>query len=430
MVRILEVVHQFPPSKVGGTEIYTQNLSRELAKRGHEVVVFHREERAVEQPYEEEYISQGLKIRRVCYNLNGASSLEAFFSSFSNRFIEESFVQLLEDMQPDIVHFQHLKDLSVSLVTLAHRRGLPAVLTLHDYWLFCGNAQLITPRQKICSGPFFWLNCAYCAASRVKAPHLRLAAPFVAALFAYRSLRVNRAMSKIALFLTPTLFTREIFVRHGTPEAKIRHLGPGIEIEVIERVPLEKRGQILHFVYIGGLAWQKGVHVLVEAFNDLDSKKAALSIYGDESAFPDYSARLHKLARNPAIRFLGRLPHHQLGQVLARADVVVVPSVWYETYCLVVQEAFAAKVPVIASNLGALAQSVRNGVDGLLVLPGDPRALREAMERVMETSSLLESWRDNIVPVKALKEHADEILTIYEELLAQGRREWPVEDPP
>ena len=420
-MRILQVVHQFPPMRVGGTEIYTQNLSRELAKRGHEVVIFHREERAVEQPYEEECISQGLKIRRVCSNLNGVSPLEAFFSSFSNRFIEESFVQLLEEMQPDIVHFQHLKDLSVSLVTLAHRRGLPTVLTLHDYWLFCGNAQLITPRQKVCSGPFFWLNCAYCAAARVGAPFLMVAAPAIAGLFAYRAYLVGRSIRDVDLFVAPTVFVKEVFVKRGLPEEKVRQIDHGIDLQ--GREGTKRLDDKLHFVYIGGLAWQKGVHVLIEAFNKLDPERAVLSVYGDEEFFPSYVEDLHRMARNPAIRFLGKLAHEQLGQVLAETDVLVVPSLWYETSSLVIQEAFAAQVPVIASRLGALVEKVRHQVDGLLFAPGEPEALRQAVERLIETPSLLSDLRSHIRPVKKMAEHANEILGLYQELMSRTAAE-------
>jgi glycosyltransferase involved in cell wall biosynthesis len=98
----------------------------------------------------------------------------------------------------------------------------------------------------------------------------------------------------------------------------------------------------------------------------------------------------------------------------------VVPSIWYETYCLVIQEAFAAKVPVIASNLGALPESVTDGVDGLLVPPHDVSALRDTMLKVINNRSLLADLRNNIPPVKSQREHADEILALYEELLSGG----------
>lgn len=417
-MRILQVVHQFPPSNIGGTEIYTQSLARELAAQGHEVIVFHREEHTAKQPFWEEHKFDGVRIHRACYNISTASPLKAFFLSFRNRFIEKGFARLLAETQPDIVHFQHLKDLSLSLIEAAVQQGMPMVMTLHDYWLLCGNAQLVRPDGSICPGPFLWLNCAHCAAATVKRPQLRLAAPFVATLFAYRSLRVNRAMRRMPLFVSPTLFTKRLFVRHGVPPPKIRHIAPGIEMEAIETTHVDRRDGIVQFVYVGGLSWQKGVHVLIEAFNGIDPAQASLTIYGDQSAFPDYSARLHEMATNPAIQFLGSLPHDQLGRVLPNADAIVVPSVWYETYCLVIQEAFAAKVPVIASNLGALPESVTDALDGLLVPPHDVSALRDTMLKVINNRSLLADLRKNIPPVKSQREHADEILALYEELLS------------
>jgi len=279
---------------------------------------------------------------------------------------------------------------------------------------------LVRPNGSICPGPLLWLNCADCAAARVHKPHLLLGAPFIAALFAYRSLMVKRAMSRVPLFVSPTLFTKQVFERHGAPQAKIRHLAPGIDMEAIATTHVDRRDGLLQFVYVGGLSWQKGVHVLVEAFNGINPDEARLRVYGDESSFPEYSARLHELATNPAIHFLGSLPHEELGQVLSSADAVVVPSVWYETYSLIIQEAFAAKVPVIASNLGALAERVTDGVDGLLVPPHDATALRDTMQRVIDNRSLLAGLRNNIPPVKGLREHTDEILALYDELLSQG----------
>jgi glycosyltransferase involved in cell wall biosynthesis len=421
-MRILQVVHQFPPTKIGGTEIYTQNLASSLATQGHEVTVFHREALVTDQPCSEERVFDGVRIHRVCYNVSTASPLRSFLRSFSNGFIEKDFARLLNEARPDVVHFQHLKDLSLALIDVTARHGIPLLMTLHDYWLLCGNAQLVRPNGSVCPGPLLWLNCAHCAAARVERPHLLFGAPLIASLFAYRSLMVRRAMSRVPLFITPTLFTKRVFERHGLPQAKIRHLAPGIDIEVPRTKRVDERDRVVQFVYVGGLSWQKGVHVLVEAFNGIDRAEARLCVYGDESSFPEYSASLHEQATNPAIQFMGRVPHQELGQVLADADVVVVPSVWYETYCLIIQEAFAAKVPVIASNLGALAERVTDGVDGLLVPPHDAGALRGAMQKVIDDRSLLAGLRESVPRMKRLREHTEEILTLYEGLLAPGRQ--------
>ncbi|MDP2952237.1 MAG: glycosyltransferase family 4 protein, partial [Chloroflexota bacterium] len=364
--------------------MYTESLAQELGRRGHDVLVFYPEENIT--PGEEEETTSGFRVHRVLYP-PGSNPLQLFLLSFRNPFVERSFARLIERERPDIVHFQHLKGLSVKLIPLVKGYGLPTIYSLHDYWLFCGNAQLITPRQKVCSGPFFWLNCAYCAAARIEAPFLVMAAPAIAGLFAYRAYLVGRAIRDVDLFVAPTAFVKEVFIKRGLPEGKVRQIDHGIDFQVREGT--ERLDDKFHFAYIGGLAWQKGVHVLIRAFNKLDPERAVLSVYGDEEAFPSYVEDLHRMARNPAIRFSGRLTHEELGPVLADTDVLVVPSLWYETSSLVIQEAFAAQVPVIASRLGALAEKVRHEVDGLLFAAGKPEALRQAMERLMETPSLL-----------------------------------------
>ncbi|MFY0038682.1 glycosyltransferase, partial [Acinetobacter baumannii] len=76
------------------------------------------------------------------------------------------------------------------------------------------------------------------------------------------------------------------------------------------------------------------------------------------------------------------MPRGAMRTRIGRAAALVVPSLWYEGLPMVVAEAFAAGTPVIASRIGALAHLVEDGVTGLLVAPGDPAALAEAIERL------------------------------------------------
>ena len=119
--------------------------------------------------------------------------------------------------------------------------------------------------------------------------------------------------------------------------------------------------------------------MLVEAFNRLPEAAAALTIYGSETAFPDYAAEVRTLAAHPNIRFAGPLDHRHVGAALRQMDCLVVPSVWYENSPLVIQEAFAMGLPVIASRLGALAEKVQDGRTGYLFAPGDSADLARAV---------------------------------------------------
>ena len=411
-MRILQVVHQFPPMRVGGTEIYTESLAQELGRRGHDVLVFYPEENAT--PGEEEEAACGFRVHRVLYPPAG-SPLRLFLLSFRNPFVERSFAHLIERERPDIVHFQHLKGLSARLVPLVKTYGLPTVYSLHDYWLFCANAQLITSGARLCQGPILWLNCAQCAATRIQAPYLVLAAPIIACLFYYRARLLRKAVHSIDTFLAPTAFVRDIFVKKGIPEDKIRQMELGIHLfegGLLER----KEDGSLRISYIGNLAWQKGVHILIQAFSRLDQDRAVLNIYGGEDTFPRYTQELHRLARSPSIRFMGALPRERLWLALAETDILVIPSLWYETFSLVALEAFAAGVPVIASRLGALEERIHHGQDGLLFRPGDPDDLARYLQLLMNEPTVLERLRRNVRPPKPITRLAGEMEALYQEL--------------
>ena len=86
----------------------------------------------------------------------------------------------------------------------------------------------------------------------------------------------------------------------------------------------------------------------------------------------------------PRVRFMGELSREQVWGCLAKVDVLVVPSLWYEAFSLIAHEAFLAGIPVIASRLGALAEVVQDGVDGLLVPPSDVSAWTATLQRLVD----------------------------------------------
>ncbi|WP_322799268.1 glycosyltransferase, partial [Thermoflexus sp.] len=135
-----------------------------------------------------------------------------------------------------------------------------------------------------------------------------------------------------------------------------------------------------------------------------------------------YASYLRALA-GPNVRFLGRLNREEVWNTMAQADVVAVPSLWFEAYSFLVSEAFAAGLPVLASRLGALAERVRDGVDGLLLPPGDVAAWRAAIQQLIEDPDLLARLRANIRPPMTMEEHVERLEEIYTKCLeARGAR--------
>lgn len=402
-MRILHLLHQYLPEKTGGTELYTQTLWRHQRAMGHDAALFTPSQQA--HPPE-------TAVFRV--PLGQRSPTAVLGSNFYQPAAEAAFTQALQIHQPQLVHIQHLMGLPFKLVKQIEQAGIPYVVTLHDYWYWCANAQLFTNYDEtVCAGPRGWLNCARCALARAGFPHAYPLMPAIAPLFAYRHGRLAAILNGAAALIAPTQFTADIYRQMGVQPQVIPH---GIQLPA--QLPARPRPSGLHIAYIGGIAPQKGVHVLIDALNRLPTTDMRATIYGDLHAFPDYVAELQTAVRHPGVRFAGLLPHAQLWHALAEVDLVVVPTLWYETASLIVQEAFAAGVPVLASDIGVMPERVRDGVNGQLFAAGDAAALAALLQKVWAEPALLAQWRAGIEPVFTIEAHVAAVTAVYEQALA------------
>ena len=414
-MRVLNIVHQYPPEFVGGTELYTQTVARSLTARGNAVSVFCPSgqagdpARAVVSSDEE-----GVRVHRV--PLGPRSANAKFLDIFTQHTLSAALAAVLQQEHPDLVHIQHLMGLPARLIDKVALAGIPFIVTLHDYWYGCANAQLLTnTRQEICAGPHWWINCGQCAVARAGHPDWRVLAPAIAPLLGYRHWLLRRVLTRATWLIAPTEFVGETYRQLGAPADRIQVIPHGIEVPSDLPAAQPRSPGVLRVAYIGGLAWQKGVHVLIEAVNGLPAEEIQLSIYGNTAAFPDYAAALKRLVSHPHIDFAGHLPRSRLWITLRSVDVVVVPSLWYEASPLIIQEAFAAGVPVITSNLGALRELVHDHLDGLLVTAGDPIAWRAALHRCATEPGLLPRLRQGIRPVRSMDEHLADLEALYTE---------------
>jgi glycosyltransferase involved in cell wall biosynthesis len=416
-VRVLHLVHQYLPEHVGGTELYTQSVARTLAGLGHQTGVFYRRHAS----------GQGLEHHRdedvtLWAAWSGTENpRRRFMATFGDAAIERLFVGALDDFRPDLVHVQHLMGFPVQLLRLLRQRRIPYVVTLHDYWWICANAQLLTNYGlQTCNGPRLWLNCGRCALARAGMDALWPAAPALVPLLAARARLQHQALDQADQLIAPTRFVKDWHVGHGLSAAQIEVLPHGIE-RPLERALRATSTGSLRFAYIGGLAWQKGIHVLLEAFKRVKGE-AELWVAGSQASDPAYAHLLRSLA-GPKVRFMGELSREQVWGCLAEVDVLAVPSLWYEAFSLIAHEAFLAGTPVIASRLGALAEVVQDGVDGLLVPPNDVSAWTSALQRLVDEPALLENLRTGVQAPMGLTQHVRFLCDVYERLLSlSGRR--------
>lgn len=418
-MRILLTTHQFLPEYFSGTEILTYTTAKELQRRGHDVLVFtgapSSADAAENRPFDA-YVHEGLPVERFHHAfvpLGGQTNVVEM--EYDLHLVRERFRELLERARPQIVHFFHLSRISSSPIPVCRAKGIPAFLTPTDFWCVCPTCQLRLPDDTVCPGPEpDAANCVRHLASvqgtRVSAMFARLPAGLARAAvrvartlpprahpllgmvraLAQRKPTIIGRVNQLNGIFVPSRVMHEVLSRHGVSPG-IMHACP---FGIAPGSPTLPRagggGGRLRVGYIGTLAEQKGVHVLVPAFRALAGRELELKIYGGFSDFPQYVAHLRSLAGgDPRITFCGTFANSDIGGVLAGIDVLVVPSIWSENTPLVILSAQEAGCPVIASDMAGMSEAVRHEENGLLFAPGDAAALREAIGRVADDRALL-----------------------------------------
>ncbi len=166
-----------------------------------------------------------------------------------------------------------------------------------------------------------------------------------------------------------------------------------------------------------------GVHLLVEAFRGLDPERAQLDIHGHAVPYEgvdDYEADLRGLAAGAAhIRFGKAYRPEDVPSLLADADVLVVPSTWFENSPLTLHEAFLAGLPVVAAGHGGMAEFVVHEENGLHFEPGSTSSLRAALQRLVDDEALLARLAVPPPAVKSIEENAQELEACYRDLSAE-----------
>ena len=420
-MKILQVIHCFPPESMTGSEIYAYNLSKSLSKT-HKVTVFYRINNTKKEEYKiirDSY--NGLDVYKINNTLRRYNSLEKIYK---NRAIEEKFSQVLDEIRPDIVHIHHLLFLSTGIIDEIKKHNIPIVFTLHDYWLVCPRGQLLKSNLRLCKEPGRF-SCIYCMARALNLKNLlsRLVNFSIRKNILFKS-RIREIYGKVDLFISPSLFLRNKFIKLGMPSRKIIYCNNGIGLGLFEDIQ-KTRADKIRFGFIGTLISSKGIHVLIKAFKGIKQNNMVLKIYGTSpknNGIFNYFNRVKNMARsNRHIRFMGTFNNKDIAGIFSNIDVLVVPSIWPENSPMVIQEAFESQTPVIASNIGGIPELVRDDVNGLLFKSGDVSDLRQKLKYVTDNPELLQKWRKNIPKVKDIEDNARELEKIYYSLLQSGQ---------
>ncbi len=404
---ILKVIHGYPPYYMAGSEIYTFHLCNELSKFFN-ITIFTRVEDDFQRQYTiKESNENGIKLIRV----NKPNRDYTFRSKYEDNKMAKIFEMCLVRVKPDIVHIGHLSHLTFSIVEVAKKNEIPVIFTLHDYWMMCIRGQLIRDDLSLCSGPEIE-KCTECN-EKYFTSHFHAKEEISNWLKTLKTINEN-----VDLFISPSKFLQKKYIEYGIPESKIIYKGYGFNKDLfngIKRNPSTK----IRFGFLGRIIPVKGISMLIDAFNQIDHSKVELNIYGK---LPSSHLHLKERCLNSAINFKGSYNYKEISKVLSNIDVLVAPSLWYENSPLVIHEAFLAKIPVITSNLGGMAELVINEKNGLLFEPGSIEDLRNKMELIINNPKFLKEYSQETY-VRSIQEDVRDIMKLYLKLIKRKEEE-------
>lgn len=367
-MKILLINTLYSPYLLGGTERVVQSLAEGLVKAGNHVVVA---TTVPEKGTASDWIN-GVKVYHIgLRNLYWPFKDEdnhkvlkplAHALDTCNLWMAREVERVLDTERPDVVHTHGLGGFSVLTWRRIKQRRLPLIHTLHDHYLLCPRTTMYR-NGKACKR-----QCAACLPYALPRKHLSRHVDLV----------VGVSQFMLARHLEFGYFgaTQE---KRVVPNAY--HLEP-------PEPPPRARSLPIQFGYLGLLHPNKGLETLLESATRLPKGTWSLKIAG--RGHTKYERYLHEKFESPAIRFVGRVEPETF---LSEVDVLVVPSLWNESFGMVVIEAYAHGVPVIGSDRGGISELVEAGVTGYLFDPARPGDLITKMERYVDRPDLVDDMR-------------------------------------
>lgn len=438
-MKILHLPYTYFPEPSGGTEVYVAGLARELAALGIESCV------AFADPQPPAcYEWEGVRVHRV--EVASPRRPEILFGAGMPE-ADEGYHALVAKLRPDVIHV-HAYTPALNGATAAQLRttGKPLVITYHTPGVSCQRGTLMRFGNTVCDGAILVDRCSACLLQKAGLPRplanalgevpARLGRAVAAAggrRGVWTALRMTELMSirrrdNLAFFaaadviVATSQWVRDVLVANGVPEERIVVSSQGVDATSAGRIPdrMGVRGGPLRIVVLARLDPTKGVHILLEALRLVPSLPVVVDVFGSDQGNSEYVAVLRAAAAaDRRVQLRAPVARAGLAERLAAYDLMAVPSQTLETGPLVILEARAAGLPVIGSALPGIANSIRDGVDGMLVEADSAAAWAAALERVAFNADLLASWREAIEPPRTVTSVAQEMAELYREIAAR-----------
>jgi glycosyltransferase involved in cell wall biosynthesis len=369
----------------GGEDAVVESETKLLRDAGHEVI---------------EYRRHSDEIRDIGY-------LRTVADTVWSRQTRAELQKVIHTQRPDLLHAHNTFPLiSPSAFWSAADARLPVVLTLHNFRLLCPQAMLLRDGRvcQDCVGRVPWRAVVHGCYRDSRSTTAVLSTMLVA----HRAL--GTWQTKVDRFIALNEFCRDKFIEGGLPADRIVVKPNFVLPNPLPDVPRE------HLLFVGRLSAEKGVDVLARAASGF--QHGTLRVVGTG---PHDKA----LLACPGASMLGFQDPAGVRREMRQALALVFPSLWFETFGLVMVEAFAAGTPVIASRLGAALSLVRDGETGLLVEPGNVDDLRTKMQWALEHPQQMAEMgrraRDFYLSRFTPEQNLSQLLAVYQDAMASSR---------
>jgi glycosyltransferase involved in cell wall biosynthesis len=407
-MRILVASHSHPAVSNGGAEIAAFQLFRALqasadcrawflgcdptaaAERGGAVLT---------QPYSgDEYVY-------------ATGAFDWFKFSNPDPRLRAELERLVDELAPDVIHFHHYINLGLEAL-LYVRQARPhckIVLTLHEYLAICHHFGQMVTRQhhNLChqSSPALCQRCF---------PDIPRSDFFL------RKRYIERFFDLVDVFVAPSAFLAARYIAWGLPAQKVVVLENLMPPATLPVAPLQvPQDGALRFGFFGQISGLKGIDVVFDAAATLQKQGVTavnIDVFGDyRGQPPDFQAaflrRLDTAGLN--IRFHGPYDRDQVDRLMQSVHAVLAPSVWWENSPVVIQEALRNRRPVICSDIGGMAEKVRDGIDGIHFPAGNALALAALLHRLVENRAELAALADRMSGTPSPDAGADAFIRLY-----------------
>ncbi len=419
-MKILIVTYDTWDTALNGATLVCRYLAEALARRKHTVRIV----AGAAAPEKSDDCESTIEQYELIYNYFARRRYQRPECIYDDPQQLSNFERGLKAFKPDIVHFNHLEFLSPRMILKAREQGCPTVYTAHDYYLICQQANLLTNGYQLCEGPGCGIKCGKCYPcskhDRDLYPslgHLSLLLRFAASrglgmrswIYEKRMDLMRNCFRSLAALVSPSHYllqklnalglktNNDTVIANGLP-------GPG-KVEQDDQI-----GNVPNFVYLGGTRKHKGIQLLLDAFQKM-RYKSNLFIYGysDPLAVMLLKKRLHNCRSK--IHFMGSFSSRNIDKILANMDFHILPSIWEETYSLVVVEALMGGIPSIVPDRGAAKDNGDLGKNIFTFEFRNSQALAAVIEHVIENKHRIPKR-----PIQKQEWNTDAMAEKYEQL--------------